>query len=381
MNDTENLTGIQKYFKEQNIEFSSKRILIDGLGGMALGLFASLLIGTIIGTLGKYLFEISFSVWGKDVNLFADASTYTKVIQGAAMACAIGYAMKSPPYVLYSLLTVGYASNALGGAGGPMAVYFITLIAIFAGKLVSKRTPVDLIVTPAVTILIGLVAAALIAPPIGSFAIWLGRLVMYATALQPFLMGAICSFAMGIILTLPISSAAICAALGLVGLAGGACVAGCCAHMVGFAVASYKENKLNGLLSQGLGTSMLQVPNLLRKPILWVPPCIASIITGPIATIVFKLQMNGPPISSGMGTSGLVGPIGVIVGWFGPSEQAIAADGGKLGVNLAGSFNGAFDWIGLILICVVLPAVISYIVTEYMRKRGWIQFGDYKLDL
>jgi len=381
MNDSESLMGIRKYFKEQNIEFSSKRILIDGLGGMALGLFASLLIGTIIGTIGNYLFEISFSVWGKNIDLFADASAYTKVVQGAAMACAIGFAMKSPPYVLYSLLTVGYSANALGGAGGPLAVYFITLIAVFAGKMVSKRTPIDLIVTPAVTILVGLVSATLIAPPIGAMANWFGRVVMRATDLHPFLMGVICSFSMGVILTLPISSAAICAALGLVGLAGGACVAGCCAHMVGFAVASYRENKLNGLLSQGLGTSMLQVPNLIRKPILWAPPCVASIITGPIATLAFKLQMNGPPISSGMGTSGMVGPIGVVVGWFGPSEQAVAADGGQLGVNLATAYAGAMGWFGLILICVVLPAAISLIVSEYMRGRGWIQFGDYKLDL
>jgi uncharacterized membrane protein len=207
------LTGVRKYFKEQNIEFSVKRIFIDGLSGMALGLFASLLIGTIIGTVGNYLFDISFTLWGTDVSLFANANGYAKAVQGAAMACAIGYAMKSPPFVLYSLLTVGYAANSLGGAGGPLAVFFVTIVAVFAGKLVSKRTPVDLIVTPAVTILAGVFTAVLIAPPIGIFAGWLGNLIMWATEMKPFVMGIVCAFTMGIILTLPISSAAICAAL------------------------------------------------------------------------------------------------------------------------------------------------------------------------
>ena len=212
--------------------------------------------------------------------------------------------MKAPPFVMYSCLAVGYAANALGGGGGPLAVFFVTVAAVFLGKLVSKRTPVDIIVTPAVTIILGVVVALIIAPPIGSVATLLGQLIMKATELQPFLMGVAVATLMGIILTLPISSAAICAAFGLVGLAGGACVAGCCAQMVGLAVCTYRENRIGGLLSQGLGTSMLQVPNLLRKPILWLPPVIASMINGPIATVVFKLQMNGAPISSGMTMTG-----------------------------------------------------------------------------
>ena len=185
-------------------------------------------------------------------------------------------------------------------------------------------------------------------------------------------MGILVSVIVGIILTLPISSAAICAGLGLVGLAGGAAVAGCCAQMVGFAVCSYRENKLNGLASIGLGTSMLLVPNLLKKPILWVPPTLTAAITGPIATCLFNLRMNGAPISSGMGTSGIVGPIGVVTGWLNPSEAAV-----KMGE--AALAPGAMDWIGMILIFFILPAILSWVISEFMRKRGWIEFGDYKL--
>ena len=251
-------------------------------------------------------------------------------------------------------------------------MYFVALIAIFCGKLVSKRTPIDLIVTPAVTILIGVLSSAVLAPPIGRGASALGTVIMWATEQQPFLMGVIISVVVGVILTLPISSAAICAALNLVGLAGGAAVAGCCAQMVGFAVCSYRENRLNGLSSIGLGTSMLLVPNLLKKPVLWVPPTLAAAITGPMATCLFHLQMNGAPISSGMGTCGLVGPIGVITGWFSPGEVAAAA-------GLAARTPTAVDWLGLALICFVLPAVLSWIISELMRKKGLIELGDYKL--
>ena len=360
------LTGIKKYLKEQNIEFSFNRIAIQGLGGMAHGLFASLLIGTILGTIGGFFPGTAVG------DFLAAVSGYTKEVQGAAMALAIGYSMQASPYVLYSLATVGLVANSLGSSGGPLAVYFVTLIAILFGKLVSKRTPIDLIVTPTVTICIGVLAAKLLAPPIGAFATWLGDLIYMATNLQPFLMGILVSVLMGIILTLPISSAAICAGLGLVGLAGGAAVAGCCAQMVGFAVCSYRENKLNGLASIGLGTSMLLVPNLLQKPILWLPPTITAAITGPIATCLFGLRMNGSPISSGMGTSGLVGPIGVVTGWLNPSERALEV--GEI-VTQA----GAMEWIGMILICFILPAILSFVISEFMRKKGWIKEGDYKL--
>ena len=374
MSETKELTGIKKYFAEQNISITYQRIFIDGLGGMAHGLFASLLIGTILNTIGTYIFDITYSVWGQDIALLANCNTYASAIQGACMATAIAYNMKAPPFVLYSVLTVGYSTNALGGAGGPLAVFFVTVIAVFLGKLVSKRTPVDLIVTPAVTIIGGVAIATFLAPPIGQAAQWLGRMVMLATDLQPFLMGIIVSAAMGIILTLPISSAAICAALGLVGLAGGAATAGCCAHMVGFAVASFRENGVNGLTAQGLGTSMLQVPNLMRKPILWMPAVVASIVNGPIATCVFKMKMNGAPISSGMGTSGLVGPIGVITGWFSPSENALA-------MGETAYAPGVFDWVGLVIIAIIIPAVVAWLTSEFMRKKGMIVGDDFKLDL
>lgn len=363
--NSQELTGFKKYMQEQNIEFSWNRIGIQALGGMAHGLFASLLIGTIISTIGMF-------IPGAAGEFLAEVAGYTREIQGAAMAIAIGYSVGASPFVLYSLATVGFAANSLGGAGGPLAVYFIALIAVFFGKLVSKRTPVDLIVTPSVTILIGVLVAKFLAPPIGRAASSLGGIIMWATDQQPFVMGILVSVIVGIILTLPISSAAVCAALGLVGLAGGAAVAGCCAQMVGFAVCSYRENKMNGLVSIGIGTSMLLVPNLLKKPVLWLPAVIASFITGPIATCIFQLQMNGTPISSGMGTCGLVGPIGVITGWLSPSDIALAA-------GMSGVHPGVLDWIGLALICVILPGVISLVVSELMRKKGWISMGDYKL--
>ena len=353
------------FFQQQNIEFSLDRIFIKGLGGMAHGLFASLLIGTIIKTIGTF-------IPGEVGAFLVEAAGYTAQVQGAAMALAIGYSMQCPPYVLYSLAAVGLASNTLGGGGGPLAVYVISVIAIFCGKLVSKRTPVDLIVTPMVTILVGVLCAKLLAPPIGSLATALGNFIFWATNQHPLVMGVIISVVMGIILTLPISSAAICAALGLVGLAGGAAVAGCCAHMVGFAVCSYRDNKVNGLASIGLGTSMLLVPNLFKKPVLWLPPVVASAVTGPLATCLFKMTMNGAPISAGMGTCGLVGPIGVVTGWFTPGEAA-------LGKGLAAAAPGVIDWLGLILVCVALPALLSWLVSTGMRRLGWIKDGDYKL--
>ena len=393
-NNTEK-KGWAKYCEEQNISITGKRIFIDGLGGMAHGLFASLLIGCIIGTLGTYvpgLKSLIINPWHSEAlagaNLLLASRTAAYAVQGAAMACAIAYAMKSPPFVIYSCLAVGYAANALGGGGGPLAVFFVTIVAVFLGKLVSKRTPLDIIVTPFVTIVGGVIVAFLIGPPIGKLATALGALVMSATHAQPFLMGILVSALMGIILTLPISSAAICAALGLVGLAGGAAVAGCCAHMVGFALASYRENKLEGLLIQGLGTSMLQVPNLVRKPILWLPAVITSIVNGPIATCVFKLQNNGPAINSGMGTSGLCGPISLITGWADGGATALESlaakglDPASMGVDPAAAVaSPALNWIGLIVVCFVIPAVGGWLVSEFMRKKGWIKDGDYALNL
>ena len=220
----------------------------------------------------------------------------------------------------------------------------------------------DILVTPAVTVLVGVGLSVLCAPAIGALASAVGSIIMWATELQPFLMGILVSVLVGIALMLPISSAAICAALGLTGLAGGAAVAGCCAQMIGFAVMSYKENGVGGLVSQGLGTSMLQMPNILKNPKTWIPPILASAITGPVATCIFHLEMNGPAVSSGMGTCGLVGQIGVYTGWI-ASGKAIST----------------FDWNGLILICFILPAVLSTVFCNILRKKNWIRENDLKL--
>lgn len=359
------------FLKRKDIVISGKRYGIDALGAMAQGLFCSLLIGTIIKTLGEQI----------GLQFLVEVGGYAAAMSGPAMAVAIGWALKAPPMVLFSLATVGYAANALGsttlsggsGAGGPLAVLFIAIIAAEAGKAISKETKIDILVTPLVTILAGVGLSALIAPAIGTAATAVGGIIMWATDLQPFLMGIVVSVVIGVALTLPISSAAICAALGLTGLAGGAAVAGCCAQMIGFAVLSFRENRWGGLVSQGLGTSMLQMGNIVKNPRIWIPPTLASAITGPLATCLFKLEMNGPPVSSGMGTCGLVGQIGVWTGWFAPSEQAIANGAAVI-------TPGTLDWLGLILISFVLPAVLAWLIGIPCRKLGWIQDGDLKLD-
>jgi uncharacterized membrane protein len=357
------MAGFKEFMRRKNIEVSAKRYGIDALGAMAQGLFCSLLIGTIIKTLGRQI----------GIAYLVDIGSYAMAVSGPAMAVAIGYALKADPMVLFSMAAVGWAANAEGGAGGPLAVLIIAIVAAECGKMVSKETKIDILVTPGVTILVGVALAKLIAPPIGVAAMKVGDLIMWATDLQPFWMGILVSVIVGIALTLPISSAAICSVLGLVGLAGGAAVAGCSAQMVGFAVMSFRENSWGGLVSQGLGTSMLQMPNIVRNPRIWIPPTLASAITGPIATCVFKLQMNGAPINSGMGTCGLCGQIGVWTGWLAPGEKAL-----EMGAQAI--TPGAFEWLGLILICFVLPAVLSWIFCELCRKLGWIAEGDLKLD-
>ena len=356
------MEGFKAFLKRKNIEISAKRYGIDALGAMAQGLFCSLLIGTIIKTLGQQL----------SIQYLIDIGAYAMAVSGPAMAVAIGYALKADPMVLFSLAAVGWAANAEGGAGGPLAVLIIAIIAAECGKMVSKETKVDILVTPGVTILIGVALAKLIAPPIGTAASAFGLVIDNATKLQPFWMGIAVSVLVGIALTLPISSAAICSVLGLTGLAGGAAVAGCCAQMVGFAVMSFKENRWGGLVSQGLGTSMLQMPNIVKNPRIWIPPTLASAISGPIATCVFGLEMNGAPINSGMGTCGLCGQIGVWTGWLAPSEEALAR-------GAAAIVPTGFDWLGLILICFVLPAILSWVFYQILRKTGWIREGDLTL--
>ncbi len=337
---------MKNFLKRKGVEISAKRYFIDAMSSMAFGLFASLLIGTIFGTIYDQT----------KIEFFLKMKEFTYAVQGSAMAVAIGTALNAPALVLYSLCAVGFGANSLGG---PLGTLLVTIVAAEFGKIVSKETKIDILVTPTVTIAIGTALSLLIGPGITFIMNSFGSFIMLCTEMQPFLMGILISVTVGIALTLPISSAAICASLGLIGLAGGAATAGCCAQMVGFAVLSFRENRWGGIVAQGLGTSMLQMGNIVRNPRIWLPPTIVSAITGPLATCLFKME-NGIAIASGMGTCGVVGPIGVV-----------ASNG----------FGSPFDWIGLVLICVVLPAVLTPIVAYPFRKLGWIKDGDLKLDL
>ena len=333
-------------------------IIVRSLSAMAQGLFASLLIGTIIKTIGQQM----------GLPLVVEAGSFAMSMAGPAMAISIAYAMHASPLVIFSMAAVGMAANTMGGAGGPLAVFVISLIATGFGYLVGGRTKIDILITPLVTIGAGIALSYLMAPAIGTAASSVGNLIMWATTQQPFIMGILVSVIVGMALTLPISSAAICAALGLTGLAGGAALAGCCAQMVGFAVMSINENGINGLISQGLGTSMLQMGNIVRNPRIWLPPIIVSAITGPLATCLFHLEMNGPAISSGMGTCGLVGQIGVYTGWMNE-----IAEGSRTAITTS-------DWTGLILISAVLPAILTPLVALVFRRMRWINKGDLKID-
>lgn len=354
----------------------AKRYFIDAMGAMAMGLFASLLIGTIFKALGMIPIPVVS-------DFLTELGGYGATIAGPAMAVAIAYALKAHPLVIFSSVLVGYMANTKGGAGGPLAVLIIAIAASEIGMLVSKKTKIDILVTPFVTILVGGLLSFTIAPPIGVAASWVGSFIGWATLQQPFLMGILVSVVVGIALTLPISSAAICAAIGLSGmavyggvaslaasnheglaLAGGAAIAGCCAQMVGFAVMSFKENKWGGLVSQGVGTSMLQMPNIVKNPRIWIPTIVASAITGPLSTCVFGLKMYGAAINSGMGTCGFLGPIGMILGWFGGVYPGTV---------------GVLDWVGLFLICFIIPAVVSLGLSELFYKIGWIKKGDLTL--
>ena len=365
---------LRAFLKRKDIVFSAKRYFIDAMGAMAQGLFCTLLVGTILNTIGQQ-FHIGFlnativTIGTGDGAVHYTIGGLCSAMVGPGMAVAIARALNAPPLVLFSLIPVGFATNYMGGAGGPLAVLFVAIVAAELGKAVSKETKIDILVTPIVTVLVGVGFAALIAAPVGRAASAVGQAIMWATELQPFFMGIIVSVVIGVALTLPISSAAICAALGLTGLAGGAAVAGCCAQMIGFAVMSFPENRWGGLAAQGLGTSMLQMGNIVRNPRVWIPPTLASAITGPVATCLFRLEMNGAPVSSGMGTCGLVGQIGVYTGWV-----SNVASGAKTAIT-------GMDWLGLVLISFVLPAVLTWLIAIPLRKWGWIKDGDLKLDL
>jgi uncharacterized membrane protein len=337
----------------------AKRYIIDALGAMALGLFSSLIIGTILNQF--------FSLTGLTDFAFAQAALKATGAQspvvGAAIAVAIGYGLKAKPLAMYAAAAagaIGYTASVSGIAAGPLGAYVAAVIGVEAGSFLTGKTKLDILVVPAAVIIAGSVAGTLVGPPLAAFMRASGELVNQMTTLRPFPMGIAVSAIMGIILTAPISSAALAIMLGLSGLAGGAATAGCCAHMIGFAVASFRENRMAGLLSQGLGTSMLQVPNILRHPQILIPAVAASLITGPLATVVFTMHNN--PLGSGMGTSGLVGPITT---WITMKETT------SPGVLL-----------GLILfLYFILPALIALVVSEFMRKSGWIKPGQMKLDL
>ena len=365
---------LRAFLKRKDIVFSAKRYFIDAMGAMAQGLFCTLLVGTILNTIGQqfhigFLNAVIVTIGTGDGAVHYTIGGLCSAMVGPGMAVAIARALNAPPLVLFSLIPVGFATNYMGGAGGPLAVLFVAIVAAEVGKVVSKETKIDILVTPIVTVLVGVGFAALIAAPVGTAASAVGQAIMWATELQPFFMGIIVSVVIGVALTLPISSAAICAALGLTGLAGGAAVAGCCAQMIGFAVMSFPENRWGGLAAQGLGTSMLQMGNIVRNPRVWIPPTLASAITGPVATCLFRLEMNGAPVSSGMGTCGLVGQIGVYTGWV-----SDVASGAKAAIT-------GMDWLRLGLISFVLPAVLTWLIAIPLRKWGWIKDGDLKLDL
>lgn len=355
----------QKKSVWERIKSVLKYIFIDGMSGMAVGLFATLIIGTIIENVGKAFGENTF---GESVRL---AGQFAKFLMGAGIALGMGYKLKKAPLVSISAGVVGMlasfvaaisAGKTIGytSVGEPLGTFIAAFVALEVGSLVSGKTKVDIIVTPLVSIAAGALVAFLICTPISQFMELLKSLIKTAGEQQPFLMGVFVAVLMGIFLTLPISSAAIGVTLGLDGIVAGAAVVGCCCQMVGYAVMSFRENKWGGLLAQGLGTSMLQMPNLVKKPVLWVPPVIASAVLGPVATCVLK--MTSTPTGSGMGTAGLVGVIETF-------SSMVATEAW---------------WIVLLKIFAVdilLPAVICLAISEFMRKMGWIKYGDLKLDI
>ena len=337
------------FFIKKNVEISVKRYLVDALGFMAYGLFASLIVGSILNMLGLKLGIpfLSETLW-----------PLAKAMTGPAIAIAVAYGLQAPPLVLFASIIPGAAGAALGG---PVGAFLASLIGTECGKLISKETKLDIIITPSVTILAGSIVGTLVGPVINALMTNFGQMIVYATELQPIPMGILVSVLMGIALTLPISSAAIGIMLGLNGLAAGAATVGCCCQMVGFAVISFQENGWNGILAQGLGTSMLQIPNIVRNWKIWIPSILASAILGPLSTTVF--QMENTAIGSGMGTSGLVGQFGTL------EAMETAGKGGPMMI------------LSILLLHFILPAVLTLLISKYMRSRGAIQKNDLKLEL
>ncbi len=354
----------------EKLKKALNHVFIDGLSGMALGLFATLIIGTIIQQIGLLI----GGTVGDTLYLFGKAAS---VMTSAGIGVGVAYKFKEPTYVILSAATAGmvggYASKILAGTligeggtvilagpGEPLGAFIAALVGIELGHLVAGKTKIDLLVTPFVTIVTGSAVGLVVGPPITKLMTDLGAVINWGTEQQPFVMGIVVSVLMGMILTLPISSAALGIILNLSGLAAGAAVVGCCCNMVGFAVASYRENKLGGLLAQGVGTSMLQVPNIVRKPIIWLPAIVSSAVLGPVSTLVFHMTSNAT--GSGMGTAGLVGQI--------MTYQVMTE-----------TLSPAVVLAEILLMHFVRPALISLGVSELMRRKEWIKFGDMKLDI
>lgn len=344
-------------------------IFIDGLSGMALGLFSTLIVGTIIQQIGNL-------IGGNIGDMLFIMGKMAAAMTGAGIGVGVAHRYQESPLVVLSAATVGmtggFASKILAGSllvdgsvvlagpGEPLGAFVAAFAGIELGHLVSGKTKVDILVTPIVTIVTGCAVGLIVGPPISKFMTGLGAIINWGTEQQPFIMGIVVSVLMGMILTLPISSAALGIILNLSGLAAGAATIGCCCNMVGFAVASYRENKVAGLLAQGIGTSMLQVPNIVRKPIIWIPAIVSSAVLGPVSTMLVKMTSNAT--GSGMGTAGFVGQI--------MSYQTMAPE-----------IGGTMTMIIIVVFQIVLPAVITLAVSEFMRKKGWIKDGDMKLEL
>lgn len=351
---------VKAFLKRKDIEFSAKRYFQEALSAMALGLFASLLIGLIIKTLGDQL-----ALWVAPNPLsdfLIESGNIAMGLMGPAIGVAVAWGLKAPPLVLFASAITGsmgatVTSSFFDTSGGPAGAFIAAAVGAEIGKAISKETKVDIIVTPAITLISGMLIAKLFSPAIGALMFGLGAIIMSATVMQPLLMGIIIAVVVGLVLTAPISSAALCIMLGLSGLAGGAATAGCCAQMIGFAVISFRDNGVGGLIAQGIGTSMLQVSNIIKNWWILLPPTLAGAVCGPIATCVFK--MTNIPAGSGMGTSGFVGQIGTFT-----------AMGFKLSVLLQ-----------ILLVQIVLPAIIALVTDKALRKCGKIKTGDYKLDL
>ncbi|MCB6994667.1 PTS sugar transporter subunit IIC [bacterium 210820-DFI.6.37] len=342
----------QSFLKRKNIEFTAKRYFQDALSAMALGLFASLLIGLIIKTLG----EQTIHLFGENTvsNFLVSTGADAMELMGAAVGVAVAWGLKAPPLVLFTSALTGMMGAELGG---PAGAFLAAAIGAEFGKAVSKETKVDIIVTPAVTLLIGAIAATLVGPLVDRLMSGLGKIIMTATEWQPFIFGIVIAVIVGLALTAPISSAALCIMLDLSGLAAGAATVGCCAQMVGFAVISIRENGIGGLIAQGIGTSMLQISNIIKNPWILVPPTLASAIVGPMATVVFK--MTNIPAGAGMGTSGLVGQIGTFT---------------SMGFTLPVLLE-------ILLLHIFLPAALAVMIDLVLRRLKRIKAGDYKLDL